>query len=95
MEMTTHQVPQTLDAPPRVLFFTANQFIAFMAGGMVGVIIGKLIICSIVGLIVGSYIEKFSDKCGEAYIRHIAYFFGIPTLLGSKALNGFDRDLGA
>ena len=90
--MQERQVPQTLDQPPIALFFNVNQLSAFLGGSMIGVMIGELLICSIIGAVVAIFINKFSDKMPRGYLRHLLYHHGVPVLTGKRMPHGLDRE---
>lgn len=86
------RVPQTLDAPPLALVFNASQIFAFIGFTVVGVIIGSPFICGALGLFLGSFINKFSDKKPDGYLRHRSYFLGLPIMSGRGTPHGLDRE---
>lgn len=90
--MKEHQVPQTLDAPPLALIFDASQFYYFCGFAMIGLLIDKILIMSIIGIIVGNVVSRYSESMPAGYIRHILYYFGFPTLKGRRIPNGLDRE---
>lgn len=86
------RIPQTLDAPPLALIFNASQIFSFIAFTVVGVIIGHPFILAAIGLFFGSFINKFSDKKPDGYLRHRTYFMGLPIMSGRSTPHGLDRD---
>jgi len=87
-----HEIPQTLDAPPLLLIFNAHQLIAFFGFTIVGVTINHPFIMAIFGLIVGSFFTRYADKKPTGFLRHLAYYYGVPTLTGRRTPNGWDRE---
>lgn len=85
-------VPQTLDAPLLVLVFNASHLFSFIGFSIFGAVINHPFIAAAVGLIVGSFINKFQDKKPDGYLRHIAYYVGIPVMKGRCVPHGLDRE---
>ncbi len=90
--MERHQIPQTLDAKPLALIFNATQIFTFFGFAIVGVAINHPFLAGAIGLIVGSFFTKYVDKRPDGFIRHMAYFYGLPVLRGRSGLNGLDRE---
>lgn len=86
------KIPQTLDAPPLALIFNASQIFSFIGFAIVGVIIGSPFILAVIGLFLGSFINKFTDKYPDGYLRHRAYFLGLPIMAGRAIPHGLDRE---
>lgn len=90
--MEEHQIPQTLDAPPLALVFNASQLFTFIGFAIVGIVVNHPFIAGGVGLVAGSFLNKYVDKRPDGYLRHLAYFRGIPVMAGKSIPNGIDRE---
>lgn len=86
------QVPQTLDKTPLVLIFNASQIISFAGFTMVGFLIGQPFVLGAIGLVIGSYINKYQDKKPDGYLRHMLYYYGVPIMGGKHIPSGVDRE---
>lgn len=86
------RIPQTLDAPPLALIFNASQIFCFIGFAIVGVVIGSPFILGALGLLLGSFINKFSDKKPDGFLRHRGYFLGLPIMSGRSTPHGLDRE---
>lgn len=90
--MEKHPIPQTLDAKPLALIFNATQIYCFFGAAIVGVAINHPFIAGAIGLVAGSFFNRFVDKRPDSFLRHMAYFYGIPVLRTRLPLNGLDRE---
>lgn len=93
--MQKRDIPQTLDDPPLALIFNGHQFIAFIAGAMIGVIVGHAILLALAGLFAGRFFTRYADKRADGFLRHAMYFHGIPVIRSRRAPSGLDRSLRA
>lgn len=91
--MNEIRIPQTLDAPPLALIFSASHLFSFIGFAIVGVVVGHPFILAGVGILVGSLFTRFSDKKPDGYLRHILYFHGLPILSGRSNPHGLDREM--
>lgn len=91
--MEVHTIPQTLDAPALALIFNASQLFCVVGFAIVGVVVGHPIIAAGIGLFAGKFFNKYADKKPDGYLRHLAYFHGIPIMSGRSVANGLDREL--
>lgn len=89
--MKKQDITQTLDDPPIALIFNGHQFIAFIIGAMLGVVVNHPIILAVAGLFLGRFYTRYADKRADGFLRHLMYFHGVPTMTSRRVPNGFDR----
>lgn len=90
--MEQHEIPQTLDAPPLALIFNASHLFCFIGFAVAGVIVGHPFIAGALGIIFGSFFNKFADSKPDGYLRHLLYYRGLPFLTGRSCPNGMERE---
>ena len=90
--MEEHQIPQTLDAPPLALIFNASQLFSFIGFAVVGVVIDHPFIAGAIGVVFGSFLNKYADKKPDSFLRHMSYFRGLPLMSGRCYPNGLERE---
>ena len=90
--MEQHVIPQTLDAPPLLIVFNGYQVISFFVFTLVGVIINHPFYLAALGFAFGTFFTRYADKKPNGFLRHLLYFYGVPTISGRLFPNGFDRD---
>ena len=73
------------------MVFNAHQFITVLGCALVGAMIDKLIIMTIVGYFAGTFFTKFSDKKPAGFLRHSLYHIGLPVISQTYP-NGLDRE---
>jgi hypothetical protein len=86
------RIPQTLDNQPLLLIFSANQLYCLVGSAIVGIAIGHPFYCGAVGIVCGSFLNKYADKKPDGFLRHTAHFYGIPILRGKGKPSGLDRE---
>lgn len=90
--MEEHLIPQSLDAPPLALIFNASQLFSFIGFAVVGVVVDHPFIAGALGVVFGSFLNKYADKKPDGFLRHMSYYYGLPVITGRVYKNGLDRE---
>lgn len=70
------RIPRRIDEPPHFLMWSADEIAPMLLGLTVGVFIGQVFICLIVGVLVTNFYKKFRDNHPDGFILHLIYWHG-------------------
>ena len=75
--MQATEIPTRVDDPPHILLWSSDELMPSMLGLVVGVFIGKALICCAIGFAVTALYRKFRDNNPDGYMLHVLYWSGI------------------
>lgn len=78
-----------IDDQPSIFFWDLDQIIIFSAFFGMGIIIGKLLVCGIIGILVTYILTKHRKEKSDGYLFHILYWWGLITF--KKSPPGYIR----
>lgn len=85
------KIPRRVDEPPHLLLWSADELLPMLIGLVVGVVIGKAFVCTVIGLIVTNIYRKFRDNHPDGYLMHLLYWVGLPITTSKLFKNPFIR----
>jgi conjugal transfer pilus assembly protein TraL len=83
--------PRHIDAPQRFLFWTVDQMIPFATMALIGMATKTLMVCLVIGGVLGWALARYRDSRPDGYLQHMAYWYGVLPLKGRSAMNPFAR----
>lgn len=87
------EISHSVDAPPRMFFWTVDELFPFMVMLGVGVVTGRLILMVIIGLVLSKIYGRFLNKASDKYLAHLVYWrFGFGSHKVTFVPDSFDRE---
>ena len=74
--MKAVEIPQRVDEPPHVLLWSADELAPMLVGLMVGVLVGQLLLCCLLGLMVTKGYRRYRDNRPDGYLFHLLWRSG-------------------
>jgi len=87
------QIPQRVDEPPHILLWSADELAPLLLGIVVGMLIGQLLICCVLGFVVTQFYRRYRENHPDGFLLHILYYLGVPVTKGKSMINPFVRRL--
>lgn len=84
-------IPRRIDEPPHLMLWSADEFAPMLLGLVVGVVIGKALLCFLVGMMVTNLYRRFKDSHPDGYLLHMLYWSGAPLSRAKSMVNPFIR----
>ena len=69
-------IPRHIDDPQQFLLWSADEIMPIVLGLLFGMMIGKALICTLIGFVVMHQYRKFRDNHSDGYLQHAAYEWG-------------------
>jgi len=85
------RIPRRVDEPPHILMWSADELSPLLLGIVIGVVMHKIVICTLVGYIVTNLYRKFRDNHPDGYLLHLLYWTGMPITKSKAFRNPFVR----
>lgn len=78
--MSDHEIkmPRTLDDPPQILLWSADELVPVILSILFGVITANFFLFLLLGLVVWRLMRRFKDSRPEGYMLHLLYWIGLP-----------------
>lgn len=75
-----NEIPRQVDDPPHVLLWSAEELAPVAFGLAIGMVTGKALVFSLLGLLIAKVYRRFSDGHPDGFLLHALYWFGfIPS----------------
>lgn len=75
-----NEIPRLVDDPPHVLLWSAEELAPVAFGLAIGMVTGKALVFSLLGLLIAKVYRRFSDGHPDGFLLHALYWFGfIPS----------------
>jgi conjugal transfer pilus assembly protein TraL len=85
------EIPRSVDDPPHVLLWSAEELAPVAMGLAIGMVIGKAMILTFAGLVVAKIYRRFSDGHPDGYMLHGLYWGGFIPSKARTIPNPFAR----
>lgn len=82
--MKPTQIPRRIDDPPHLLLWSLDEIVPTLLGLVIGMMLGKALICLLIGLLITNLYKRFRDNHPDGYLLHLLYWGGFlmnPSLL--------------
>lgn len=86
-------IPTRADQPMYLLLWSADQCMPVVVGFGIGLLVGQVFICTVIGMIVSHFYKKFKDLHADGYLYHIIYWYGCAFPRSKSMINPFIRRL--
>lgn len=86
-------IPTRADEPPHLLLWSADEVLPIVGGLSIGILIGQVLICVVMGAVVTNLYRRFRDLHPDGYLMHLAYHFGFGFSRSPSMLNPFIKTL--
>lgn len=80
--MDTVTIPQYVDELPQIWFWEADEAIFIVLGLFIGIIVGWMFTCAVVGVLMASVFGRFKQGQNRGLIIHVVYWYGVIPLKG-------------
>lgn len=75
-----NEIPRQVDDPPHVLLWSAEELAPVAFGLAIGMVTGKALVFSLLGLLIAKVYRRFSDGHPDGFLLHALYWYGfIPS----------------
>lgn len=85
------KIARRVDEPPHLLMWSADEIAPMLLGLTVGIVIGKALICFLIGLAVTKLYSRFRDNHPDGVILHLLYWSGLLTTRARCMRNPYIR----
>jgi conjugal transfer pilus assembly protein TraL len=85
------RIPRRVDEPPHLLMWSADELAPMLIGLVIGVVLGKAFICTVIGLVITNLYRRFRDNHPDGYLLHMLYWTGLPMTKSKTFKNPFIR----
>ena len=72
-EIHLTQIPTQIDAPQHLLLWSADEVVPIAVGLIIGMILHKALICTLIGMGMTHFYRKFRDQHPDGYLMHRFY----------------------
>ena len=93
MEVKAIHIPRHIDDPQQLLLWSADEVMPIILGLLIGMIIGKALICTMIGFVVMHQYRKFRDNHPDGFLQHAAYEWGFMPSAAPSFGNPYIRQL--
>jgi conjugal transfer pilus assembly protein TraL len=83
------KIPQRVDEPPHLALWSADELIPMLLGLVVGVLIGKALICTGIGFTLTYWYRRYREAHPDGYFVHRMYWAGLPVTVSKTFINPF------
>lgn len=84
-------IPRRIDEPPHLLLWSADELAPMLIGLVVGLVLGKALICTLAGFLVTNLYRRFRDSRPDGYLLHMIYWSGLLPSKARSLVNPFIR----
>lgn len=84
-------IPRRIDEPPHLMLWSADELAPMLLGLVVGVVVGKALLCVLAGMLVTNLYRRFKDSNPDGYLLHMLYWTGAAFSKGRSMVNPFIR----
>lgn len=85
------EIPGTLDEPPLVLIWSADEIAPFLLFVCLGMIIDQIIPAIAVGWLISYAYRKHRDRKPDGFVFHLLYTYGMPVVRERRFPNPFAK----
>lgn len=78
-------IPSTIDNPPYILRWSVDEAAPPLIGLCVGIMMGKALICTVIGLMLTKVYRKYRDGNPDGFFMHALYNYGL-DVSGSRVM---------
>ncbi|QSV17592.1 type IV conjugative transfer system protein TraL [Photobacterium ganghwense] len=78
------EIPRRIDDPIHALLWSLDELLPISIGMVVGVMLGKAAICTLIGFGITNLYKRFRDNHPDGYMFHSLYWFGV--MGGSRSM---------
>lgn len=89
------KLPRHCDEPQQFLMWGIDEMAPLMVMFVLGFIVEKILLCTVVGLLFVRTFRKFKDARPEGYLMHMLYWYGLGVTKGYSVGNPFRRNFTA
>ena len=85
------KIPRRVDEPQHLMMWSADELAPMLIGLVIGVVLGKAFICTVIGLVITNLYRKFRDNHPDGYLLHMLYWTGLPMTKSKTFKNPYIR----
>src|SRR3546814_12148085 len=86
-DMKTVKIPARVDEPPHILLWSADEMLPMLMGLGIGIVIGKAMICFLIGLVVTKLYARFRDNHPDGFLLHLIYWRSEERRVGKECVS--------
>ena len=86
-------IPRHIDDPQQLLLWSADEIMPIILGLLFGMMIGKALVCTLMGFALMHQYRKFRDNHSDGYLQHAAYEWGFMPSAAPSFRNPYIRQL--
>lgn len=88
------ELPVRVDEPLHLLLWSIDEIAPMLLGLVVGMMIGKALICFLIGFCITKLYILFRDNHADGYLLHLIYWYGfLPSSKSKSLINPYIRKL--
>lgn len=69
-------IPQRVDEPPHILLWSADELLPVILSLIIGVVICRALMCTLIGLLAAKAYRKFRDRHLDGFLLHLLWYHG-------------------
>lgn len=85
------KMPRSVDDPPILLLWSADELGAFFACFLVGFFIQQVLVMLVIGYFLIRMMRRFQNTKPRAHMIHLMYWWGVPFAETRTLPNPYDR----
>jgi conjugal transfer pilus assembly protein TraL len=85
------KIPRRIDEPPHILLWSADELAPMLIGLVIGVVVGKALLFTVIGLIITNLYRRYRDNRPDGYLLHMIYWSGLPITRSKTFKNPYIR----
>lgn len=89
------KLPRHCDEPQQFLIWSVDEMAPLMVMFVLGFIIEKILICTVIGFFFVRTFRKFKDSRPDGYLMHMLYWYGLGVTKSHSVGNPFRRNFTA
>ena len=89
--MKPTKIPGWIDQPPHLLSWSADELVPMILGLTIGVVIGKALVCFLIGVGITNLYRRFRDNHPDGYLLHMIYWAGFIMTKAKSMKNPYVR----
>lgn len=83
------RIPRRCDDPIHLLLWSLDEMLPLLLGLTIGVLLGKALICSVIGMAMTNLYRRFQDLHPRGYLNHLLYWYGFMSFKAKSMKNPF------
>lgn len=88
-QINVTEIPTRIDDPQHLLLWSADEVVPIATGLIIGMIIHKALICTLIGFGMTHFYRKFRDQHPDGFLMHKLYSWGFSASTARSMKNPF------